>query len=73
MVNDGMASVVAAGITHDEIGALGEEIDNLTFPLVAPLRANHRRCSHPSLLGPLRPNGSISDDFVVTNNLNSYF
>ena len=54
-----------AGVA-DEISALGEEIDNLTFSLVAPLRANHRRCSHQPLLGPLRPIGSISDGFRVT-------
>src|SRR5213076_2926138 len=37
---DRVACVRAALIAHDEIGALGEHVDDLPFALVAPLRAD---------------------------------
>ena len=37
---DGVAGVRAALVAHDPVGALGEDIDELAFALVAPLGAD---------------------------------
>ena len=43
---DGMAGVVATLVARNDIEVFGEEIDNLPFPLVAPLGAKHNDVSH---------------------------
>ena len=42
---DRVAGVRAALIAHDPIGALGEDVDELALPLVAPLRADDDDCT----------------------------
>ena len=41
-----MAGIVAALKADDDVGLLGQPIDNLAFALVAPLRANHDNICH---------------------------
>lgn len=38
-LDDGMPCVVAALISHDNLGILGENVYDLTFTLIAPLSA----------------------------------
>ena len=39
-VNNGMPGVVAALAANDHVGFACEYVDNLTFPFIAPLRAD---------------------------------
>ena len=41
-----VAGVVAALVAHDDLGVLGEEVDDLAFPFVAPLRADDDDVRH---------------------------
>ena len=43
--DDRVAGVVAALEAHDDVGVLGEQVDDLALALVAPLGADDRRCS----------------------------
>jgi hypothetical protein len=48
-----MARIVAALEADDDVGLLGEPIDDLAFALIAPLRANHNDiCHEGSVLKP---------------------
>ena len=38
---DGVPGVGAPLIAHDQIGPLGEDVDELSLPLVAPLGTHH--------------------------------
>ena len=49
---DGVAGVVAALIARDDVEALGEKIDDLTFAFVAPLRAKNDYITHFSKEDP---------------------
>ena len=41
--DDGMAGVVAAGVAGDDVEALGQDVDDFAFALIAPLGTkNHR-------------------------------
>ena len=48
--NNGVASVVAAGIARRVVKRRREVVDYLAFSFVAPLRADHRDCFRPGLL-----------------------
>ena len=55
-----MAGIVAALEAHDDIGALGQPIDDLALAFVAPLRADDHDIGHvksPSIRGQERRNG----------------
>jgi hypothetical protein len=41
-----MAGIVAALEPDDDVGLLGEPINDLAFALIAPLRANHDDICH---------------------------
>jgi hypothetical protein len=41
---DGVAGVVAAGIARHQVVVFGQDINDLAFALVAPLRTNHHGC-----------------------------
>ena len=43
---NGVAGVVAAGVTDDDIRLLGEHINDFAFAFVAPLGANENRICH---------------------------
>ena len=38
---DGVARVGTALVAHDEVGPLGQHVDQLAFPFVAPLGPHH--------------------------------
>jgi hypothetical protein len=38
--DQGMAGIVAALVAHDDVGVLGEDIDDLALPFVAPLHTD---------------------------------
>jgi hypothetical protein len=44
--HDRMACVVPALITCHQMGALGQDIDNLALALVTPLGSDYNRCRH---------------------------
>jgi hypothetical protein len=48
--DEGVAGIVAALETHDDIGTLGQPVDDLALALVAPLRPDHRNVRHTSTL-----------------------
>ena len=48
--HDCMACIGAALITDDKVFAFSENIDQLTFGLVAPLQTNYAFSWHPELL-----------------------
>ena len=50
-----MAGVVAALEADDDVGPLGEPVDDLALALVAPLGADHGDVGHPPHLPPRRP------------------
>lgn len=43
---DGVAGVVAARVAHDDVGRLGEHVDDFAFALVAPLSADQNGVCH---------------------------
>ena len=47
--HQGVAGVVAALETHDDVGLLGEPVDDLAFAFVAPLGADHDNICHEEL------------------------
>jgi hypothetical protein len=53
-VHDGVPGVIAALVARDDLEALGEQVDDLALPLVAPLGADDDRSAH---LRPLRAPG----------------
>ena len=44
--DDGVAGVVAALVAGDDVEPLGEQVDDLALPLVAPLGADHDGAGH---------------------------
>src|SRR4051812_17145387 len=44
--DDGVAGVVAAGVTHDQIGVFSQDIDELALALVTPLHSDYDRGRH---------------------------
>ena len=44
--DEGVAGVVAALEAHDDVGALGQPVDDLALALVAPLGAHHHHICH---------------------------
>ena len=44
--DEGVAGVVAALETHDDVGLLGQPVDDLALALVAPLGADHHHVCH---------------------------
>src|SRR5690606_37668112 len=46
LADDGVPGVVAALGSYDDVGLLGEEIDDLAFAFVAPLGADHDGVGH---------------------------
>ena len=40
VVNNGVSGVVAALAANDHVGFAREDVDNLAFPFIAPLRAD---------------------------------
>ena len=44
-----MAGIVAALKADDDVGLLGEPVDDLAFALVAPLGADHDNIRHEEL------------------------
>src|SRR5215470_17324981 len=63
---DGMAGIMAALISRDNVEALGEQIHNFTFALVAPLRAKDDDVAHAlyrsSYCNESSRNGGLRDD-----------
>ena len=51
--DEGVAGVVAALEAGDDVGALGEPVDELALALVAPLRADHDDVGHASSPQPV--------------------
>ena len=43
-----VAGVCAAGVSHDEVGVRGVEVDDLTLAFVPPLGSYHHQCTHDS-------------------------
>ena len=41
-----VSGIVAALVAHDDIGALGEPVDDLAFAFIAPLGADHNHVCH---------------------------
>jgi hypothetical protein len=48
LVDDGVAGVAAALIPHDDVGVASQNIDDLPFAFVAPLRADDDQITHRS-------------------------
>jgi hypothetical protein len=49
--DDGVAGVVTALVAGDDVEMRGEQIDDLTFPLIAPLCADNCQIHYSSLSG----------------------
>ena len=47
-MDDGVAGVVPALAAHDDVGLRGQDIDDLAFAFIAPLRADQNRVRHCS-------------------------
>ena len=47
-MNDGVAGVVAALAADDDVGLLGQNVDDLAFAFVAPLGADQNCVRHES-------------------------
>ena len=45
-MNDGVAGVIAALAADDDVGVAGQDIDDLAFSFIAPLRADQNRICH---------------------------
>ena len=43
---DGMPGVVTAGVSGDDIGRVGQPVDDAAFAFVAPLRSDYNRDGH---------------------------
>ena len=56
-----VAGVVAALEAHDDLGVLGEQVDDLALPLVAPLRSDDDDVRHSGGRLSTRPRGPSSD------------
>jgi len=50
--DEGVAGVGAAGVAHHDLGAFGQEVDDLTLALVAPLRPDDDEGAHASATLP---------------------
>src|SRR5207302_9217606 len=58
LVLDRVAGVVSAVVADHEVGMAGQRVDDLTLPLIAPLRSDHRGHRHYRAL-PLWCGGTI--------------
>jgi len=55
--DDRVTGVGAAGVAHDDVGLRGQRVDDLAFPLVAPLGADDGDAGHADLLRARTPLG----------------
>src|SRR4051794_18766125 len=47
----GVAGVCAAAIARDDVGAIGEEVDDLALAFIAPLKAEHATVAGECVVG----------------------
>ena len=57
--DEGMSGVVSPLEARDAMGVFGEEVDNLAFPLVAPLQPDDRDDAHNASPRATRGRGSF--------------